>query len=190
MNMKSESQKKVLPGDALAVSEEFLPGKNAYDADGMVRALLMGTMVKDLQQREIGVKPAVVAKVPTVGDVVTGQIETAQSSVSNMKIYYVNGVPSIGGFVGLIFLREERGGRGMRRTQVKLGDIVRAKVVSTMNAMIHLSIAEPHLGVIASLCSNCGAPLTEERGRARCNNCGNEEDRKFADDFGRQPIQP
>jgi exosome complex component CSL4 len=190
MNMKSEN-KNVLPGDALAVSEEFLPGKNAYDADGTVRALLMGTLVKDLQEREIGVKPTVVAKVPSVGDVVTGQIETAQSSVSNLKIYYLNGVPSLSGFVGLIFLREERGGgRGMRRTQVKLGDVVRAKVVSTMNAMIHLSIGEPHLGVIATLCSNCGAPLVDDGGRARCNNCGNQEDRKFADDFGRQPIQP
>jgi exosome complex component CSL4 len=190
MNMKTEDRKTVLPGDALAVSEEYLPGKNAYDADGTIRALLMGTEVKDLQQREIGVKPTVVAKVPTVGDVVTGQIETAQSSVSNMKIYYLNGVPNQGGFVGLIFLREERGGRGMRRTQVKLGDIVRAKVVSTMNAMIHLSIGEPHLGVIATLCSNCGSPLIDDGGRARCNNCGNQEDRKFADDFGRQPIQP
>jgi exosome complex component CSL4 len=181
---------KVLPGDALAVSEEFLPGKNAYDASGTIRALLMGTPVKDLKQREISVKPTVVAKMPSVGDVVTGQIETAQSSVSNLKIYYVNGARSSAGFVGLIFLREERGGRGMRRTQVKLGDIVRARVISTMNAMIHLSINEPHLGVIASLCSNCGRPLSEEGGRARCYECGNQEDRKFADDFGRQPIQP
>jgi exosome complex component CSL4 len=190
MNMKSEGKKRVLPGDALAISEEFLPGKNAYDADGTIRALLTGTLTKDLRQREIGVNPVSVAKVPSVGDVVTGQIETAQSSVSNLKIYYVNGLPTQGGFVGLIFLREERGGRGMRRTQVKLGDIVRAKVVSTTNAMIHLSIAEPHLGVIATLCSNCGRPLTEDGGRARCNECGNQEDRKFADDFGRQPIQP
>jgi exosome complex component CSL4 len=190
MAKKSEGRK-VLPGDALAVSEEFLPGKNAYDADGTIRALLMGTPVRDLAQREVGVKPVVVARMPAVGDVVTGQIETAQSSVSNLKIYYVNGAPTSAGFVGLIFLREERGGgRGMRRTQVKLGDIVRAKVISTVNAMIHLSIGEPHLGVIATLCSNCGSPLSDEGGRARCNNCGNQEERKFADDFGRQPIQP
>jgi exosome complex component CSL4 len=188
--MKSDNQKKVLPGDALAVSEEFLPGMNAYDAEGTIRALLMGTMVKDLGQREVSVKPVVVASIPNVGDIVTGQIETAQSSVSNLKIYYVNGAPTAAGFVGLIFLREERGGRGARRTQVRLGDIVRAKVVSTVNAMIHLSISDPHLGVIATLCSNCGRPISDEGGRARCNECGNQEDRKFADDFGREPIQP
>ena len=78
----------------------------------------------------------------------------------------------------------------MRRTAVKLGDVVRAKVISTMNAMIHLSIGEPHLGVIASLCSVCGRPLVMMDGRAHCNYCGNVEDRKFADDYGREPIQP
>ena len=190
MTMKSQKQKDVRPGDALSISEEFRPGKNAYDADGTVRALLAGYAVKDMAQREVSVKPVAVAKVPSVGDVVVGQIETAQSSVSNMKIYYANGVPSAAGFVGLLFLRDERGGRGMRRTQVKLGDIVRAKVISTTNAMIHLSIGEPHLGVIATLCSNCGWPMRDSGGRATCENCGNVEDRKFADDFGREPIQP
>lgn len=187
--MKTNKQN-VLPGDSLSVSEEFLPGKNAYDADGIVRALLAGKIVKDMVQREVSVKPVAVAKLPSVGDVVTGQVETAQTSVSNLKIYYVNGVSTQSGFVGLIFLRDERGGRGMRRTQVKLGDIVRAKVVSTTNSMIHLWIGEPHLGVVATLCSNCGHPLREDRGRAVCDNCGNVEERKFADDFGRMPIQP
>jgi len=190
MKMSENKQSRALPGDALAVSEEYLPGNNAYDADGTIRALQAGIVVKDLQQREINVKSTAVPKVPSVGDVVTGQIEVAQSSTSNLKIYYLNGKPTQGGFVGIIFLREERGGRGMRRTAVKLGDIVRAKVISTMNAMIHLSIGEPHLGVIASLCSNCGRPLMVSGGRAQCNNCGNVEDRKFADDFGREPIQP
>ncbi|SRR5208282_1476426 len=189
--MKENKQKIALPGDALAISEEFLPGKNAYDFNGTVRALLMGNVVRDLSQREVSVKPVSVARTPSVGDVVTGQVEAAQSSTANMKIYYLNGGPTQGGFAGSILLREERGGgRGVRRTQVKLGDIVRAKVVSTLNAIIALSINEPHLGVIATLCSNCGRPLSRGDGRARCNECGNVEERKFADDFGREPIQP
>lgn len=189
--MKKTNQKVALPGDALAVSEEFLPGKNVYDSDGTVRALLMGNVVRDFAQREVSVKPVSVAKTPSVGDVVTGQVEVAQTSTANMKIYYLNGFPTQGGFAGSILLREERrGGRGVRRTQVKLGDIVRAKVASTLNAIIQLAINEPHLGVIATLCSNCGRPLSRGNGRAKCNECGNVEERKFADDFGREPIQP
>jgi exosome complex component CSL4 len=190
---KNEDGGRALPGDALAVAEEFLPGQNVYDADGTLRALQTGTVVRDFAQRELDVRPVSLVKTPSVGDVVTGQIETAQTSTANLKIYYLNGVPTLGGFVGIIFMREDRGGggRGFRRTtQLKLGDIVRAKVVSTMNGIIHLSIADPHAGVIAALCSNCGRPLRSSDGRARCDNCGNVEDRKFADDFDREVMQP
>jgi exosome complex component CSL4 len=190
IKMNDNKQKTVLPGDALAISEEFLPGKNAYDADGTIRALLAGSVVKDLAQREVTVNPVTIAKTPAVGDVVIGQVEAAQTSTAHLKIYYLNGAPKSRGFEGAIFLRDERGGRGMRRTQVKLGDVVRATVVSTMNGMIQLSISEPHLGVIATMCSNCGNPLTRGERGARCEACGNMEDRKFADDFGREPIQP
>jgi exosome complex RNA-binding protein Csl4 len=179
-----------LPGDALAVPEEFIPGKNVYERNGAIRALLPGSVVRDLARREIHVEPASIARVPSVGDVVTGQIEVAQTSTASMKIYYLNGKPAAGGFSGIVFLRQERGGRGVRRTQMKLGDIVRAKVASTMNGMIHLVINEYHLGVIASLCSTCGRPLAGANGRSKCDECGSVEDRKFADDFGREPVQP
>ena len=74
MKMSENKQSRALPGDALAVSEEYLPGNNAYDADGTIRALQTGIVVKDLGQREINVKSTAIPKVPNVGDVVTGQI--------------------------------------------------------------------------------------------------------------------
>ena len=189
--MSKTKQKIALPGDQLAVPEEFLPGNHAYESDDAVRSLVPGYVTKDLSSREVSVKPISNVRIPSVGDVVTGQVETAQSNSASMKIYYLNGVPTLGGFSGTIFLRQERGGgRGIRRTQLKLGDIVRAKVFSTMNGIMQLGIDELHLGVIATLCSTCGKPLVSANGRAKCNECGAVEDRKFADDFGREPIQP
>ncbi|MDA4116903.1 MAG: exosome complex RNA-binding protein Csl4 [Thaumarchaeota archaeon] len=180
----------VLPGDFLATPEEFLPGSNAYEQGDSVRASIQGHVQKDLSKREVGVKPVVVAMMPSVGDVVLGRIEAAMTSTAGMRITYLNGVPRLAGFSGTIFMRPERGGRGMRRTYVKLGDIVRAKVGSTLNGMIQLSIDEPHLGVLFSACSVCGTPLLRGDTRAKCENCGNVEERKFADDFGRGTIQP
>lgn len=85
----------------------------------------------------------------------------------------------------------ERGARGERPTYVKLADVVRARVASMLNGMNQLSIDEPHLGVLAALCSVCGTPLVRgDGGRARCENCGNVEERKFADDFGQPDIRP
>jgi exosome complex component CSL4 len=179
-----------LPGDFLASPEEFLSGKNTYEQGDSVRASLSGRVEKDLSKREVAIHPVVVAKTPTVGDVVVGQVEAAMTSTAGVKISYINGVETNASFPGTIFTRGERGGRGERRTYVKLGDVVRARVASTLNGMNQLSLDEPHLGVLASMCSICGATLLRGDGRAKCEQCGNVEERKFADDFGTQNIQP
>ncbi len=182
----------VLPGDPIAVSEEFLPGKYAYDDSGRIRALLAGKVVEDLGTHEVSVKPVAVAKTLQVGDYVTGQVETVQTSSASVRVHYVNGIPSEKGFSGMLLLRGEAPPRrgGPRMTYVKLGDLVRARVSSTLNAIIQLSIDDPHSGVVFALCSNCGRPLTRAGNRAKCDECGNVEERKFADDFGQFPIQP
>ncbi len=179
-----------LPGDFLAFPEEFLAGKNTYEQGDVVRASLPGRVEKDLSKREVAVRPVAAAKTPTVGDVVIGQVEAAMTSTAGVRIWYLNGIETLAGFPGTIFTRSERGGRGERRTYVKLGDVVRARVASTLNGMNQLSIDEPHLGVVAAMCSVCGAPLVRGDGRARCEQCGNVEERKFADDFGTANIQP
>src|ERR1700730_9031680 len=180
-----------LPGDFLAFPEEFLPGKNTYEQEDSVRATLSGRVEKDLSKREGTVRPAVIAKTLKVGDVVRGQVEAAMTSTAGVRVSYLNGVETHAGFPGTIFTRGERGGRGERRTYVKLADVVRARVASTLNGMNQLSMDEPHLGVLAALCSVCGAPLPRgDGGRARCEQCGNVEERKFADDFAMQNIQP
>lgn len=187
---KETSSSTVLPGDFLAFPEEFLPGKNTYEQGDSVRASLPGRVAKDLSKREVTVVPRVVAKVPRVGDIVVGQVEAAMTSTAGIRITYLNGVETPAGFPSTLFTRSERGGRGERRTYVKLGDVVRARVASTLNGMNQLSVDEPHLGVIGAICTVCGTPLVRGNGRAKCEQCGNVEERKFADDFGTANVKP
>lgn len=187
---EAEEKKAVLPGDFLSYPEEFAAGKNTYESADSVRATLAGVPDKDLSKREVTVRPASLAKVPRVGDVVLGQVEAAMTSTAGVRITYLNGVEVPAGFPGTIFTRGERGGRGERRTSVTRGDVVRARVASTLNGMNQLSIDEPHMGVLASICTVCGTPLTRGDGMAGCENCGNPEERKFADDFGTANIRP
>jgi exosome complex component CSL4 len=183
----------VLPGDRLAVSEEFLPGKHTYDDSGLIRALTAGSIVRDMTNMEISVKPAVEPEVIKVDDWVTGQVEGAQANSANLHIYFLNGKPTYKDFSGMLSLRAlSGGGRGARRTTpVKMGDIVRCRVFSLLNGIIHLTIDEPDMGVVAALCGNCGKPLLRGSAtRAKCDECGNVEERKLARDFGTTPIQP
>lgn len=185
-----------LPGDKLAVSEEYLPGPHTYDASGQIRALRAGSVVKDGKNAEISVKPVTEPELIKVDDWVTGQVEGAQASSANVHIFFHNGNPTYKDFGGMLSLRGlsggGRGGRGARRTTpVKLGDIVRCRVFSLVNGIIHLSIEEPDMGVVAALCGNCGRPLLKgSETKLKCDECGNVEDRKLARDFGTAPIEP
>jgi len=191
--MKESEVRRVLPGDKVAISEEFLPGKHTYDDAGLIRALAVGGVQKDVNSMEISVKPAVEASMVRVDDWVTGQVEVAQSNSAGLKIYYVNGSRMDKDFSGTLSLRGFGGGRGVPRRgpPVKLGDIVRCRVFSLVNGIIHLSVDEPDMGVVHALCGNCGRPLLKGgRDRAKCDECGNVEDRKLAADFGTTPIRP
>ena len=190
---ETKKETKVLPGDKLAVSEEFLPGRHAYDSSGLIRALTAGSVVRDMKNMEISVKPAVEPEVIKVDDWITGQVETTQANSANVHMFFLNGRPTHKDFSGMLSLRGlSGGGRGARRTTpVKLGDIVRCRVFSLLNGIIHLTIDEPDMGVVAALCGNCGRPLSRGSAtKAKCVECGNVEERKLARDFGTTPILP
>ena len=182
-----------LPGDKLAISEEFLPGQHTYDDRGLIRALVSGAIVKDPASMEISVKPAAEPELTKVDDWVTGQVESSQANSANVHIYFHNGKPTYKDFSGMLNLRGlSGGGRGQRRTTpVKQGDVVRCRVFSLLNGIIHLTIEEPDMGVVSALCGNCGKPLLRGNAtRAKCDECGNVEERKLARDFGTVPIEP
>ena len=188
-----EKKSAALPGDKLAVSEEFLPGKHTYDDSGVIRALTAGEVQKDTAAMEISVKPAVEPESIKIDDWITGQVETVQANSANVHIYFLNGKATYKDFSGMLTLRGlTGGGRGQRRTTpVKLGDIVRCRVYSLVNGIIHLTIDEPDMGVVAALCGNCGRPLLKGTcTRAKCDECCNVEERKLAKYFGTTPILP
>jgi exosome complex component CSL4 len=191
--MKEDKKAAAFPGDKLAVTEEFLPGKHTYEDAGVIRALSAGKVQKDSSAMEISVKPAAEPEIIKVDDWITGQVEVAQANSANVKIYFLNGKPTYKDFSGMLTLRGlTGGGRGQRRTTpVKLGDIVRCRVYSLLNGIIHLTIEEPDMGVVAALCGNCGRPLLKGTStKAKCDECGNVEERKLARDFGTTPIRP
>lgn len=172
----------VLPGDIVAVSEEYFPGKNVYEESGVIRASITGRVIKDNLKREISVEPCALAKNISVGDYIIGQVESVQTNFAVVRIYYSNGRPIDKGFSGLLMFKTPIERQGLKKVYVKLGDIVYAKVVSTINAIIQLSLDEEVTGVIFATCSVCGKPLTRIGNRAKCEECGNVEERKFASD--------
>jgi exosome complex component CSL4 len=187
-----------LPGDPLAVIEEFEGSAGTYTQDSAVRAEQVGRPAYELKDRTIRVQPVSRPRqLPQLGDAVIGQVESAQTSIANMLIRYVNGKRNEGRFTGMLMLQAEappqrrgRGGRGARPyrprrgTICKAGDLVRAHVTSVKNAIIHLSLQGDEDGVVAARCSICGNAVRPIDGGIKCIECGNMEERRLASDFG------
>jgi exosome complex component CSL4 len=179
-------EKRVIPGEKLSVIEEFDSGTYTYLNNDEVRSLRTGEVVPNLKARTINIKSAVdLPRVPQIGDIVIGIVETAQSGSANIKIELINEQYSAAGFSGM--LQFDSSGRGkLRRISIcKAGDYIKAEVFSTLNSIIHLSIEDPDNGVIQSKCSICGSRVTRFRDGIKCNKCGNIEDRKLSSEFGK-----
>ncbi|MBI2184724.1 MAG: exosome complex RNA-binding protein Csl4 [Thaumarchaeota archaeon] len=187
------SSKTVVPGDKLGVIEEFEAGEGALTHDGIVRAASVGQVKLDLKKHVVAIgKVRQGTLIPVPGDSIIGKVESAQSSAANVLILSVNDKTNRGGFTGLALFKIGRPmgrGRQRRTTACKTGDLVRATVISDKNTIIHISLDGPRDGVIYAVCSICGGALFRANNSAKCDTCGNIEDRKLAPDFGNMDLK-
>lgn len=173
-----------LPGEKLATMEEFEGSNGTYTVGGSVRSLVLGMARVDKKSRLITVDPVKKPAFPSKGDSIIGVVEAAQPSLVAIRIEMVNGKVVATFFTGLIIL-PKGGGRGRRRIVIgKLGDIVRATVVSNQNAIIQLGIQSKEDGVLRTYCTACGSQVSRAGGGIRCELCGMPDDRELSSDFG------
>jgi len=166
-----KNKKLTLPGEELATIEEFNPSFGSYSDGDKIRSKLIGKVKYDYKERVIIVEPLIKKlTLPSEGDEIIGLVELAQGPILNIRITHINGERSNKGFIGLA-LQEE----------VKVGDLVKGKVISLENGVIHLSLD----GVIYTTCPSCGGKVKRIRENSiKCLNCGHVESRKLAKDFG------
>jgi exosome complex component CSL4 len=175
------------PGMRIGVIEEFLPGQGTYVEDGGIYSSATGILTLNSIRREVSVvlrtrKP----EVPSVGDVVTGLVISTSEKSATIKIMKIDGVNLKNAFTGIMHISDA--GRGHVKSlqdQLRPGDIVRAKVISTKNREYHLSMKEDTLGVVKAFCVHCGQVLTAVKGRLRCISCGAVSHRKISSDYYR-----
>lgn len=177
----------VVPGDKIAVIEEFNPSVGTFEENGDIHSQLAGFIVVDSISRTISVlRRGNRPKIPRKGVIVVGQVVTAESKFANINIFKVGKDFVENPFSGLLHIT--RIGRGyVKRLEdvVKPGDIIKGNVVSNKNGVCQIATIGENLGVIQADCSNCGTRLMlVGRGRLVCGNCSKTETRKTAEDYG------
>ena len=168
----------VLPGDKVAVIEEYEAGKNACDDGHVVRATVIGQSEIDKETRVVNVNNHKSISVPEKGDIIIGTVEAVLGSMIAVMIKYVNSEPVKAQVECICPTRNVR-----KRNVALVKDLVKLKIVGQLNGAIHATIQEPELGVLFTKCRKCGMDVKPLRDIVKCIECGWTDDRKLSTDF-------
>jgi exosome complex component CSL4 len=190
MSKNRQSGQFVVPGQKLGVIEEFVADSGTYVEEGVIHSKNAGYVLMDLVNKKVSVHTAARNyNVPKVGSTVIGDATGVQSAMANIRIEKIGDKFTCGHFSGLIHISDV----SFSYTEnifdaFRVGDLVRAKVISDKNQTFHLSTKDENLGVLSAYCSHCGAILSLKHNELRCEECGHVERRKVALDYGKGTL--
>ncbi len=186
--MKINSGDFVMPGDFLSVSEQFLPGKGAYEDEGSVKSATAGNVSIDRKAKEISVlSKSNGPNLLEIGDIVYGEIkdlrgqrvlvtvhskkgETRQLALPYMAAIHISQItPAYIDKVSDAF---------------RVGDLIEAKVVKIMKDNLDLNTEDRDCGVVKSLCAKCRKEMDPiSQNEVYCPACDRKEKRKVSSNY-------
>lgn len=173
----------VFPGKVLGVEEEFGSGEGTYSEGGVVYALNAGN-VEIGRDRVVRVRAQTVPETIKVRSVVLGRVEDIIEPISLVKIEPLSDAgrrqAPLAYFAVLHISRIKMGYVKSIRDEVRIGDIIKARVEEIRRGEVYLSTKENGMGVVKAFCSLCRAPLELSSGELLCRSCGSKERRKLA----------
>jgi exosome complex component CSL4 len=175
----------VLPGDYLGVIEEYLPGEGVKEENGNLIATRAGKVRINRERMEISVEPVTdTPPLPEVGDTVLAQVLEVKPQVVIVQLLRIEGKGSreiaTSKLAGIHVSQVKNGFVEDMGKEFKVGDIVRARVISNEKSPIQLTTRAPDLGVVYAFCSRCRTPLIRRGDKLICPKCGNVETRKLS----------
>lgn len=180
------TKRTVVPGEEVAVAEEYMPDAGTYEYDGKILSTLAGELELDKDKMVARVSAANPMNLLKVGDSVFCRVTDVRAAMAICEILGAEGkergiTGETSATIHISKLSSEyvqEVGREMRPN-----DLVRAKVIQT-SPSVQLSTQEPHFGVVKALCRKCRAPMARQGKSLRCEPCERVENRKLADDYG------
>lgn len=177
----------VLPGDPLAMSEEYLPGEGAVEDGQYLRAARFGQFEVDPGEMRVVVKPmtSTPARVHE-GDYVFGLIRVLKPQMSAVNVLHIEGTERIvtGDRDGTLHVSKvaKRYVSDLGR-EYRLGDIIRARVIQS-HPSVQLSTEDSRCGAILCRCLTCRTPMDLRGQGLECGFCGRRDTRNLAPDYG------
>ncbi len=184
-----DNMEPVLPGEFVAYEEEFMPGFGTYSEEGDIYSSNIGKLEKDVKKREVRVK--VNTRIPLFfkrGMTVYGRIAQMTDNIAIVDIiparvgqfYYIpRSVTHV-----LPVSEVKRGYVKTLKDEFRVGDIIKAKILSIDQYSVTLTTRAMDLGVVKAFCTRCRHELVKDKNVLKCPNCGNVEHRKISVEYG------
>lgn len=181
--MERIKRRLVLPGEEIAVIEEFIGKNNTYIAEGKVLSKIIGLVDYDLEDRIAIVNPLKRLSLPQKDDIVYAIVTKVKDIAASLEIFYIENYsrhfyPSFSATLHVM---------NVSTSYVKVlydvlgcGDIVRAKILVGRTPPYVLSLKGRELGVIYSNCPHCMTPLKKRGFTLFCPRCKRTTKRKIS----------
>ncbi len=176
----------VMPGDEVAVEEEYAAGEGTFAEDGTVYASQMGRLVLDDDECTATVVCPNPPNTLKKGDVVYAVVAEIRKTMATADVVAKAGSDKcVGGetYATIHVSKISQKYTDDVDSELRKGDFIRAEVTETKPSL-QLSTKDPHYGCIRALCSKCKTQLVRKGDGLYCPECKYAMPRKTADDYG------
>ena len=188
--MDKLDKKLVVPGDFLGTEEEFLSDHGTFSEKERIYASITGKAAED--SHKLSVSQARSLRPLEVGTIVIGTVENIVEPIALISIKSgAHPNHRFGENPDYSVLHASMIRRGYVknvRDEYKVGDIIRAKIAAFQNGEFRLTTDGDDLGAIKAFCAKCRHPMKVESGILKCEDCGEKDNRKIANDYRKATV--
>ncbi|VVC03957.1 Exosome complex component Csl4 [Candidatus Burarchaeum australiense] len=174
---------KVVPGQLLGTEEEVMPGANAVLEGSDIVASAVGEA--EVKNKVVTVRAQGIPVMVKPGDIVVGRVEAVFEPVALVNLGLDRTKDgrqvTLPGYAVLHASHVRSGFVKNVHDEVKIGDILKARVEEIKREDVGLTIKEKGLGVIIAFCTNCRTKMERRGPDFYCGVCDRVEKRKTAE---------
>lgn len=188
---ETEEKRFVMPGDEIAILEEYLPGSGTYEEDGLVYSEYAGFLTLDPMEKVASVKPVKESGDLHKGDIIYGVIRSIRPMMAVVEAIEIEGrTRKIAGSSNGTLHISKMSTRYVSDVErvFRLGDILRAQVISATPSL-QLSTARADLGVVLALCRKCRKPMIRKGKVLYCEDCELTDSRPVSTRYGQYVLK-
>jgi exosome complex component CSL4 len=181
----SEEKRLVLPGDHIGGAMEVAPGANAYEENDEVYASASGELVEINHEVDVKTKPK--ARAPVVGMDVYCVVRKLSATKAFLDCTPAQDIDKSGSSIEISAVLPVANIKRERvrevRDELRVGDILKAKIHKISRDDVDVSIYGHEYGVVKAFCSVCRNGMVLNGNSLICNNCGSKEYRKVSEEY-------